>query len=140
MDANFIDKDGKKKPINMGCYGIGLGRLLAAIVEVFHDDNGIIWPDNVAPFKVHLINLMNDKKVSDKIYQDMIDNEIEVLYDDRDKAPGEKFVDADLIGIPLRVVISEKTLTENSVEIKKRNSKEIELIKIDKIIDKLKNV
>ena len=140
FDLKYKDEKGNDRMVFMGSYGIGLGRLMGTIIEVLNDDNGIIWPDNVAPFKVHLINLMNDKKVSDKIYQDMIDNEIEVLYDDRDKAPGEKFVDADLIGIPLRVVISEKTLTENSVEIKKRNSKEIELIKIDKIIDKLKNV
>ncbi len=139
MNANFIDNDGKKKLISMGCYGIGLGRLMAAIVEVLHDDKGIIWPNSVAPFDVHLINLVDDKKVSDKTYQNMIDNKIDVLYDDRDKTPGEKFADADLIGIPLRIVISEKTLAKDSVEIKKRNSKEIELIKINKIINKLKN-
>ena len=123
----------------MGSYGIGLSRLMGAIVEVLNDNKGIIWPESVAPFDIHLINLIDDKKVADKIYQNMIDNKIDVLYDDRDKTPGEKFADADLIGIPLRVVISEKTLAKDSVEIKKRNSKEIELIKIDKIIDKLKN-
>jgi len=135
MKAEFVDQSGKKKPIVMGCYGIGLGRLLAAIVEASHDEQGIIWPETVAPFKVHLINLVNDKKEADQIYRKMIENKIEVLYDDRDKAPGEKFAEADLIGIPYRVVVSEKTLSQNSVEVKKRNSHKIELIKIDKILN-----
>ena len=139
FNLKYKNKEGEDKMVFMGSYGIGLSRLMGTIVEVSNDDKGIIWPNSVAPFDVHLINLMDDKKVSDKTYQNMIDNKIDVLYDDRDKTPGEKFADADLIGIPLRVVISEKTLAKDSVEIKKRNSKEIELIKIDKIIDKLKN-
>ncbi|MBU1291920.1 proline--tRNA ligase [Patescibacteria group bacterium] len=135
MKAEFVDKNSKRKPIVMGCYGIGLGRLLAAIVEASHDEQGIIWPESVAPFKVHLINLMNNKKEADGIYKKMIENKIEVLYDDRDKTPGEKFAEADLIGIPYRIVVSQKTLDKDSVEIKKRNSDKLELVKIDKIVN-----
>ncbi len=140
FDLKYKDEKGNDRMVFMGSYGIGLGRLMGTIIEVLNDDNGIIWPDNVAPFKVHLINLMNDNKVSDKIYQNMIDSGIEVLYDDREKSTGEKFADADLIGIPYRIIVSEKTIKEDSVEVKRRDGDKIELIKIDKIIDKLKNV
>ena len=135
MKANFIDKDGKIKPIYMGCYGIGLGRLMAAIVEVFHDDKGIIWPKTVAPFQVHLIAIEDKagkvRTQAEKIYQDCQKAQIEILYDDRLKSPGEKFADADLLGIPIRLVISEKTLADNKVEIKERHQKEIILCSIN---------
>jgi len=143
MSAFFVDKDGKSKLILMGCYGIGLGRLMASIVEVNHDEKGIIWPKEVAPFKVHLIRIENSdkaKRVSEKIYQNLQKDEIEVLYDDRtDKTPGEKFAEADLIGIPVRLVLSEKTLSKNSVEIKKRNEKTLRLVKIEKLNSFLKS-
>jgi len=138
MGANFIDKDGKSKPITMGCYGIGLGRLMATIVEINHDEKGIIWPEEVAPFKVHLIPIENSQKViktTEKLYQDLQKAETEVLYDDRNgKSVGEKFADADLIGIPNRVVISERTLLKNCVEIKKRSENKAKLIKLNQII------
>ena len=118
----------------MGCYGIGIGRVIATIVEVHHDEKGIIWPKEVAPFQVHLIQIENNpkiKKIAEKLYQDLQKQKIEVLYDDRkDKSAGEKFADADLIGIPYRLVVSEKTLKQNSVEIKKRDSQKIQLVKI----------
>ena len=136
MDAHFIDKDGKKKPIVMGCYGIGLGRLMAAIVEVYHDEKGIIWPSSVAPFQIHLIEL-KAKQEAEKIYNTLQKKQIEVLYDDRKESAGVKFADADLIGIPLRIVVSEKTLKKESVEIKKRSEKKVKLVKIKDI---LKNV
>jgi prolyl-tRNA synthetase len=143
MSALFVDKDGKSKPILMGCYGIGLGRLMATIVEVNHDEKGIIWPKEVSPFQVHLIRIDNNgrgKRISEKIYQNLQKDEIEVLYDDRaDKTPGEKFAEADLIGIPLRLVLSEKTLSKNSVEIKKRNEKVLRLVKIEKLDSFLKS-
>ncbi len=127
MKAWFADKNGAKKPIIMGCYGIGLGRLMGAVVEVFHDEKGIIWPEEIAPFKVHLICLEGketEKKIkatADEIYQDLQSKGIEVLYDEREmKTAGEKFSDADLIGIPYRAVISEKTGTDK-IELKKRN-------------------
>ena len=137
----FKDKDGKEKLIQMGCYGIGLGRLMGAIVEIYHDKNGICWPKEVAPFKFHLIpieNIEKVKKTAEKLYKDLKKVGLEVLYDDRiDKSPGEKFAEADLIGIPYRLVISEKTLKQNCIEIKKRGEKKVKLIKIKKLPDYL---
>jgi len=134
MSANFVDKMGKIRPIVMGCYGIGLGRLMASIIEIHHDSKGIIWPKEVAPFQVHLLRIEKTprlKKASEKIYEDLLNSGIEVLYDDRDdKTAGEKFAEADLIGIPIRLVISERTLKQNCVEIKKRSEKRTKLIKI----------
>jgi len=136
MGASFIDKDGKRKLIIMGCYGIGPSRTMGAIVEVRHDEKGIIWPREVSPFLVHLIQIENNKKVkkaAENLYQDLQRREIEVLYDDRDKSAGEKFADADLIGIPTRLVISERTLKQNCVEIKKRSEKKTKLVKLSYI-------
>lgn len=134
MSANFKDKDGKEKPIIMGCYGIGLPRLLATIVEVHHDEKGIIWPETVAPFSVHLITIENNKeikKTAEKLYKEFIKAGIEILYDNREnKGPGEKFAEADLIGIPWRLLLSKKTLQKRFIEVKKRREKKIKLIKI----------
>jgi prolyl-tRNA synthetase len=130
------DENGVEKSVIMGCYGIGLGRLLGAIVEVHHDEKGIIWPKEVSPFDVHLIQIENSqkiKKIAEKIYQDLLKQGKEVLYDDRDKSAGEKFADADLIGIPIRVVISERTLAKNSVEIKKRGDQKLKIVKISDV-------
>lgn len=134
----YKDKKGKEKKVFIGCYGIGLGRLMATIVEVNHDDRGIIWPENVCPFRVHLLTLdsqnKNIRKTADKLYQDCQKSNIDVLYDERQGvSAGEKFAESDLIGIPLRAIISEKTLAKNSVEIKNRDKKEVKLIKIDKL-------
>ncbi len=141
FDLQFTDKDGQKKYVVMGSYGIGLGRLMGTIVETMHDDKGIIWPESVAPFKVHLLSLSSgDDEISrqaDQIYQNLQAAGIEVLYDDRDASAGEKFADSDLIGIPYRVVISGKTMAENKVELKKRNSSEADLITQDELISKL---
>ncbi|MDD2731582.1 MAG: His/Gly/Thr/Pro-type tRNA ligase C-terminal domain-containing protein [Candidatus Pacebacteria bacterium] len=137
FDLTFIDKDGTKKNPIMGCYGIGLGRLMAAIVEFNNDKKGIIWPKETAPFMIHFIQLENDRKVkayAEKIYNGLIKGKIEVLYDDRDdKTIGEKFAEADLIGIPYRVLISKKTLAKDSVEVKKRDKDNVKLIKIKDI-------
>lgn len=137
FDFQFRDRDDKEKYPVMGCYGIGLGRLIGAIVEVSHDEKGIIWPKEVAPFQIHLIKIENNKKLektAEKIYKDLQQNNIEVLYDDRDKSPGEKFVEADLIGIPYRIVISERTLKNNCVEIKERSRKKASLIKMNRLL------
>lgn len=133
------DERGEKKSILMGCYGIGLGRLMGTIVEVHHDKKGIIWPKEVAPFQIHLIEIQGKnlkiKKTAQKLYQDLEKKKIEVLYDDRiDKPVGEKFAEADLIGIPFRVVISEKTLIKDYAEIKERKKEKIKLIKINKLV------
>ena len=118
----------------MGCYGIGLNRLMGTIVEIFHDEKGIIWPESIAPFKVHLIVLDNEWEKGNQIYQKLLDKGVEVLYDDREgKTAGEKFADADLIGLPIRLVLSAKTLKEKSVELKLRVSKESELVKLTQI-------
>ncbi|MBI2064763.1 MAG: prolyl-tRNA synthetase [Candidatus Yanofskybacteria bacterium] len=140
----FTDEGGDKKPVIMGAYGIGLGRIMATVVEVSSDDKGIIWPENIAPFRVHLITLNEQNSelritnYANKIYEDLIKNNVEVLYDDReDKAPGEKFADADLIGCPIRLVVSKKTLEKDSVELKHRNKKELELVALSDIKNRL---
>lgn len=133
----FRDAAGKEQPVIMGCYGIGPARVMGTIVEVSHDKDGIIWPEEVAPFQAHLLALGETaeiKKQADGLYEKLTKQGIEVLYDDRDDATaGSKFADADLIGIPLRLVISEKTLAKNSVEIKKRGEKETKLIPLKDI-------
>ncbi len=142
MNALFTDRDGKRKPIIMGCYGIGVSRLMGTIVEIHHDEKGIIWPSSVAPFDIHLISLKSgDEKInkkikenSEKLYKELEKTGKQVLYDDREnKSAGEKFADADLIGIPYRLVVSEKTLKNDNVEIKKRNENKIKLVKIKQI-------
>lgn len=138
LGALFTDKKSQRKPIIMGCYGIGISRLMGAVVELYHDKKGIIWPKETAPFKVHLIALHNTKKESDKIYRHLIKAEFETLYDDREgKSAGEKFAEADLIGIPVRLVVSQKTLSKNSVEIKRRDEGKTKLVKISQLIPSL---
>lgn len=124
LGAYYLDKDGSNKPIIMGCYGIGVGRLLAAAVEQNHDDKGIIWPLPIAPYQVYLCPLkIEDAKVmeaAEAIYAELCATGIEVLFDDRPESPGIKFNDADLMGIPLRIVVSARTLKSDSVELKWR--------------------
>ena len=132
FDLNFIDKDGNKKIVLMGCYGIGLPRLMGAIVEVLHDERGIVWPETVAPFKFHLISIENNtkvKKAAKKLYETLQKENQEVIYDDRDaKSAGEKFADCDLIGVPFRIIISQKSLEKNSFELKNRKENKGKLI------------
>jgi prolyl-tRNA synthetase len=144
FDLKFRDKDGTEKPVIMGCYGIRVSRVMGAIVEANYDQRGIIWPKEIAPFSVHLIGINPStgsgqaKKVKDttlKIYQELQKNNIQVIYDDRtDKSAGEKFAEADLIGIPFRVVVSEKTLAKNCVELKERSKSAVKLLKINQLI------
>jgi prolyl-tRNA synthetase len=142
FNLNFLDKEGKKKLAVMGCYGIGPSRVLGAIAEVSHDEKGIIWPKEVAPFDIHLVALFGknekeNKKVKDeseKLLGSLQKAGFEVLYDDRENASaGVKFGESDLFGIPVRLVISEKTLEKDGVEIKKRAEKEVEIVKLNKI-------
>ncbi len=123
MKGFFVDEDGQEKPAWMGAYGIGVGRSVAAIVETNYDENGIIWPKEVAPFQVHLLSIGADKKVAKEaegVYNNLLRDKIEVLWDDRDISPGEKFADADLLGIPIRLVVSAKTMNRNAYEWKER--------------------
>lgn len=141
FNLKFTAEDGTLQPVLMGCYGIGPSRCMGVIVEEHYDDKGIIWPENVAPFKVHLISLGGKDPAiiaaADELYKNLQAAGIEVLYDDREATAGEKFADSDLIGIPYRVVISAKTMGENKVELKKRSSEESELITIERLITKL---
>jgi len=124
--AQFLDHSGDSKPLMMGCYGIGLGRLLAGAIEANHDDKGITLPRAIAPFEVYLASLNADHpnvaSVADRIYQELTDAGVDVLFDDRDEKPGVKFNDADLIGIPVRVVVSQRGLARDQVEIKRRRA------------------
>jgi prolyl-tRNA synthetase len=127
----FADEAGQEKPIVMGCYGIGTTRLMGTIVEASHDEKGIIWPANLAPFAVHLMCLgkeQESKDAAEKLYEKLKAKNVEVLFDDRDESAGKKLNDADLIGIPVRVVVSRKTLEKGMIEFKKRNEKESKLI------------
>ena len=132
LDALFIDQNGQSHPIVMGSYGIGLGRLLAAAVEQNHDDKGIIWPLTIAPYDIYLCPLYREgspvSEVAEKLYAELTAQGLEVLFDDRNESPGVKFNDADLLGIPLRVTISPRTLEKNSIEVKWRTEKESQLI------------
>jgi len=144
LGAFFIDPKGVSQPIVMGCYGIGLGRLLAAAIEQNHDDKGIIWPLPIAPYHIYLCPLHPENpRVADtaeKLYADLEAEGLEVLFDDRDESPGVKFNDADLIGIPIRVTISPRTLEKDSIEVKKRSEKEPQLVPLKEIVSRLKEI
>jgi len=137
FELTFTGKDGQKNYPIMGCYGLGLTRLMGVIVEKFNDEKGIIWPESVAPFKVHLISLRGGEEKAEEIYKTLSKAGIEVLYDDRDVSAGTKFADSDLIGIPYRVVVSQKTVDQDSAELKPRNKAEAELVKINEIAQRL---
>lgn len=125
MKANFVDKEGKEKPLVMGCYGIGVSRIVAAAIEGNHDEKGIIWPLSIAPFDVILIPVVEDnyvKETAEKIYKNLTEKGVEVLIDDRDETAGVKFTDAELTGIPLLVVVGKKA-KEGKVEVRKRKEK-----------------
>ena len=134
----FTDADGKQQPVEMGCYGIGPSRIMGTLVEMFHDDKGIIWPETVAPYRIHLVALGPDEKIfaeAEKIYQNLTAAGQEVLYDDRiTPRAGEKFSDADLIGLPIRLVVSAKTLAQNSMELKYRSETASSLVQLDKLL------
>ena len=138
FDLSFTDEKGKKHTVLMGCYGIGLSRLMGAVVEALADDRGIIWPESIAPFKVHLLALGDGEAVlkeANGIYENLSKSGIEVLFDDRvGISAGEKFADADLLGMPYRVVVSERSLKENGVEVKKRIEEKGEIISVDELL------
>ncbi|HEY55617.1 MAG TPA: proline--tRNA ligase [Dehalococcoidia bacterium] len=144
LGALFIDQSGASHPIIMGCYGIGLDRLMAAVIELNHDDKGILWPFSIAPYHVYLCPLYQESSeveaAVEKVYSELEAEGLEVLFDDRKESPGVKFNDADLLGIPLRVTISPRTLAKNSAEIKKRSEKESELVPLEKLTEKLKEL
>ena len=138
----YSDENNQQKPVIMGSYGIGLDRLIASIVEASHDDKGMLWPESVAPYQVYLISISDDQRVwetANHIYEELWQAGIETFFDDRpDISAGDKFADADLIGIPHRVVISPKTLAENSAELKDRDKQTSKLVPLNKLVESLK--
>ncbi len=144
LGAFFIDPKGVSRPIVMGCYGIGVGRLLAAAIEQNHDDKGIIWPLPIAPYHIYLCPLYLENpqvaQAAEKLYAELEAEGLEVLFDDRQESPGVKFNDADLLGIPIRVTISTRTLEKDSAELKRRSEKESKLVPLNKVIAELKGI
>jgi len=138
--SEFVDKDGKKNKFYMGSYGIGIGRTLATLVEVNNDGKGIIWPIAVAPYYVHLVSIGKGMlKEAEKLYRKLVDRDVEVLWDDRDEvSAGEKFSDADLIGIPFRVVVSERSIKEGGFEVKRRGEENSEVLNFNGLVSFLK--
>ncbi|MEA1959450.1 MAG: proline--tRNA ligase [Chloroflexota bacterium] len=144
MGANFLDREGASHPVIMGCYGIGIGRLLAAAIEQNNDEKGIIWPAPIAPYQAYLCPLSTDNEdvieTADKLYADLSAAGIDVLYDDRVESPGVKLNDADLLGMPIRVVVSPRTLKNTSVEVKLRHEKESTIMPLEGVVEKLRDI
>jgi len=137
FNYKFTNEVGKQEIVLMGCYGIGPSRMMGAIAEIFQDESGLVWPESVAPYAVHLISLCKgaaEQKQADAIYEKLLADGVEVLYDDRaDASAGQKFADSDLIGIPKRIIVSSKTLKEDSVEVKMRSEDKSEMLKIKEL-------
>jgi len=137
LELNFTNEQGESKPVVMGSYGMGPSRLMGLIAEHFADDKGLIWPEAIAPFRVYLISIGNVKAEADALYEQLTSQGIEVLFDDRDERPGAKFADAELLGIPYRVTISERLLLENKFEFTPRSNGETELLTGTELLAKL---
>jgi len=144
IGATFADESGNLNPIIMGCYGIGLGRLLAAAIEQHNDENGIKFPAAIAPYQVHLIAIDVEKpeiyKLADKVQLELNEAGLEVLYDDRIESVGVKFKDADLMGMPIRIVVSLRNLKENVVEVKARDSEQAVKVPYESAVDTVKSL
>jgi prolyl-tRNA synthetase len=138
----FTDEEGQEKPVYLGSYGIGITRLMGVVAEHFADEKGLVWPKNIAPFDVYLARLGNSEEIvknADEIYSRLTDSGISVIYDDRDERAGAMLKDADLIGTPYRLVISDKTIAQNSVEIKRRTQDDVQLIPVSEVVNSLAN-
>jgi prolyl-tRNA synthetase len=144
MKAIYLDKDGQEKIIIMGCYGIGIGRTVAACIEQNYDKNGIVWPMPLAPYQVIItpvnVNEEDIMKAAENLYNSMLAEGIEVIFDDRDERAGVKFKDADLIGIPLRIIIGQKNLIQGNVELKIRKTGENTLYSLQEIVQQVKQI
>lgn len=146
LGCKFLDKDGQSKPVIMGSYGIGSGRLLACVAEQYHDEHGLLWPITIAPYPVHLVALPGAQEQADRVYEELQAGGVEVLYDDREETPGVKFNDADLIGLPLRLTVSERSLKpspeqgrrEGGVEFKLRTSKDRTVVPLADTVQRVK--
>lgn len=130
----YSDSQGQEKIVEMGCYGMGPSRVMGTVVELCHDDAGIVWPKNIAPYQVHLIGLDG---LGEDVYQELLSKNIDVLFDDREISAGEKFADADLIGIPIRLVVSKRSQEKGGIEYKLRSEKDTEIIELKDIVSKI---
>jgi prolyl-tRNA synthetase len=138
MNIHFTDKDGSEKPVYLGSYGIGITRVMGVIVEKFADEKGIVWPENIAPAKVYLVQIgQNSKQAADELYEALSAKNIDVIYDDRDERPGAKFADAELMGIPYRVTVSDRLLADEKFEFTARAGGETTLLTHDELLAKL---
>jgi prolyl-tRNA synthetase len=143
MEARYVDENGERRPLIMGCYGIGIGRILIAAVESLHDERGIIWPPAIAPYSVVITPIKYDgevKTVSDRLHDDLNAAGIDTLLDDRDARPGSKFADADLIGIPIRINVGERGLKDGTVELKQRTSADAERVLLARVVERVRQV
>lgn len=142
MKASFTDADGSRKPVVMGCYGIGIARIMAAAIEnkAGHDERGVIWPKELTPFDVHLVSLEGGQDAAETLYAAMEKSGLEVLYDDREESAGVKLADADLIGVPVRVLVSKKSLEAGGVEVSRRSDGKSEVVPVEKLADKIKEL
>jgi prolyl-tRNA synthetase len=141
LDVYYNDDNGNKKSVTMGCYGIGVSRLMGVIAEHFSDSKGLIWPENIAPFHVYLVSIGNDSTIvedADKLYETLENNGIDTLYDDRDERAGSKFSDADLMGIPYRITVSSRLHLTGRYELQARRSGDNEILTLSELLDKLR--
>ena len=139
MGFTFTDKDGSQKPLYVASYGIGVTRVMGVIAEMMSDEKGLVWHANIAPFQVYLATIGSVEKEAEELYNALKMSGIEVLYDDRDERPGAKFADAELMGIPYRVVLSERTIEKNSVEVVERETSETIILPMSELVAYLQN-
>lgn len=137
LDVYYMDENGEKQSIIMGCYGVGISRLMGILAEHFSDEKGLVWSENVAPFRVYLATIGDVATVADELYENLTAKGVEVLYDDRDVRPGEKFADSELLGIPHRIVISPKLVEQGKIEYKSRTATESDILTIDELLAKI---
>jgi len=144
LGATFLDEKGKEKPVIMGCYGIGVNRILASLIENSHDKDGIIWPVALSPCEVIVIPLKMDEDAitteAERVYKELTEAGIDVIIDDREKSPGVKFKDSDLVGFPLQIILGKKSLEQGKLEIKLRKSKESQLVDKDSFLSTVKEL
>ena len=137
LDVYFTDENGEKKSVIMGCYGIGVSRVMGAIAENFADEKGLVWPENIAPAKVYLVQIgEKSRELAEEIYSELMKRGVEVIFDDRDARPGQKFADAELMGIPYRVTVSDRLLESSEFEVVERKTGEVEMLSREQLFEK----
>ena len=138
LDVYFTDENGEKKSVIMGCYGIGVSRVMGAIAENFADEKGLVWPENIAPAKVYLVQIgEKSRELAEEIYSELMKRGVEVIFDDREARPGQKFADAELMGIPYRVTVSDRLLESGEFEVVERKTGEVKMLSREQLFEKL---